>query len=959
MVMEAPTSMATATSTATTTAPAPTTAPAVAKTAPKRDFLEARQVSLYQLFDSSDFKFDIPPYQRPYAWRTKQVYELLQDFLRAYDARQEYFLGAIVATRVEDGTHVPYQLIDGQQRLTSLVLLLSLLHDCAGRVGNEGLQARLRRMLYLEADPLEPESSGRYRLRLRDSDDAFFRTNLLDAFLPTTYRLAGLAAAAEAQAQAAQPQDGAPVGAAEVDSSGEEGGSGAEPLTNETWWRLYENAAFMREQLERRVAEGLNLQDFTFHVLRNCFVVLMVARDEGASFRIFSSLNGRGMDLSVVDKLKADLLAGDLTPAERHHYAEAWAEMESVLGRSAFHRVFDHMRCLAAVRDPWVTELPLLDYFTRKVDDPRAVKQILQVALDYGRLLLQLRQASWAAPQLAALLAETPVEVTPAAEAVTAPAEVATEDRPEPAEAAEMAAEARAAVEAAAAAVLQRTELALTPAAEANDAVAAAVAAAAAAPDAAAEAAHLQRIEAEYRSWRWSAEAPSEASEVQDDAAVAEAAVAAQAFADNAAAEAATITEAESPVEGTPTEAAAAAEAEQAAVALLAVEPASDAAAAVPLLAADAPAEDFAPSDAATIVAEPEAEAEALTAGDVEAPAALTAASVAAAAAAACADADEASLLAELDFRSRLLNLFVDDAPLPPLLEFFYQTDDLRQRVAFMKGAEALQLHLELCGDPAAKAARWAAVSSALLARPFSPQAVLAALALSPEEKAAFRARLDAKDLYGTADQRTLRHLLLRCEPPSVVASLPGIASLHVEKMAPQNAPEGSSWRKTRIASPCDPQAPWPEPWFAATSATAASAPSAAASSGIVAAQPPEASPSHNAEAAVQPQDTAMHAVQQYDVKYWYEVQRLHWHGKLGNLVLLPAAAASGAAAATADYDARAALWRAAGVGSRLPGFTGPLLQERGRYGRFKFCYDECRQRHTDMLEYLAAEFEL
>jgi hypothetical protein len=36
------------------------------------------QVSLFQLFDSSDYKFDIPTYQRPYAWRTKQIYELLQ-----------------------------------------------------------------------------------------------------------------------------------------------------------------------------------------------------------------------------------------------------------------------------------------------------------------------------------------------------------------------------------------------------------------------------------------------------------------------------------------------------------------------------------------------------------------------------------------------------------------------------------------------------------------------------------------------------------------------------------------------------------------------------------------------------------------------------------------------------------------------------------------------------------------
>ena len=50
--------------------------------------------------------------------------------------------------------------------------------------------------------------------------------------------------------------------------------------------------------------------------------------------------------------------------------------MESVLGRTAFHRVFDYMRALAAVRDPWVMETSVLEYFTRKVDDPRAVKQV-------------------------------------------------------------------------------------------------------------------------------------------------------------------------------------------------------------------------------------------------------------------------------------------------------------------------------------------------------------------------------------------------------------------------------------------------------------------------------------------------------------------------------------------------------------------------------------------------------
>lgn len=39
----------------------------------RRDFLEARQVSLYELFDGTAFLLDVPEYQRPYAWRAKQV----------------------------------------------------------------------------------------------------------------------------------------------------------------------------------------------------------------------------------------------------------------------------------------------------------------------------------------------------------------------------------------------------------------------------------------------------------------------------------------------------------------------------------------------------------------------------------------------------------------------------------------------------------------------------------------------------------------------------------------------------------------------------------------------------------------------------------------------------------------------------------------------------------------------
>jgi hypothetical protein len=50
------------------------------------------------------------------------------------------------------------------------------------------------------------------------------------------------------------------------------------------------------------------LQDFVHYVLKHSMVVLMTARDESTSFKIFSTLNGRGVDLAAIDKLKPELL---------------------------------------------------------------------------------------------------------------------------------------------------------------------------------------------------------------------------------------------------------------------------------------------------------------------------------------------------------------------------------------------------------------------------------------------------------------------------------------------------------------------------------------------------------------------------------------------------------------------------------------------------------------------------
>ena len=74
--------------------------------------IKASEQNLNKVF-SNEYLFQIPLYQRPYAWTTEEVSELLDDLLFAMDKDPEapYFLGSIVLIKGED----PYsEVIDGQ-----------------------------------------------------------------------------------------------------------------------------------------------------------------------------------------------------------------------------------------------------------------------------------------------------------------------------------------------------------------------------------------------------------------------------------------------------------------------------------------------------------------------------------------------------------------------------------------------------------------------------------------------------------------------------------------------------------------------------------------------------------------------------------------------------------------------------------------------------------------------------
>jgi uncharacterized protein with ParB-like and HNH nuclease domain len=91
--------------------------------------IEVNKQSVKQLLETGKVnKFIIPEYQRPYAWTDEQIQTLFEDIVEYTENNNEstYFLGAIVSYENE---HNEQEIIDGQQRITSLFLLLRALYS--------------------------------------------------------------------------------------------------------------------------------------------------------------------------------------------------------------------------------------------------------------------------------------------------------------------------------------------------------------------------------------------------------------------------------------------------------------------------------------------------------------------------------------------------------------------------------------------------------------------------------------------------------------------------------------------------------------------------------------------------------------------------------------------------------------------------------------------------------------
>jgi hypothetical protein len=225
--------------------------------------------------------FEVPVFQRRYAWTTDEVDELMgdlygdDDWWIEKDEVEPYFLGSIVLARTKGSHHV---LLDGQQRLTTITLLLA----CLQHVLQEGGHAKAQELeRYLLAgkfgEPmrpkirLQPEDADVYRRLLQESSSRHEREIRRTALGRAVQRI----------------HTG-------IEETLKRGGERSVPRT-----------AVLERMVKRLVYE--------------VELVRIEASTEAQAFRLFETLNDRGLPLNGADLIKNKLLsqAGHLVEPAR------------------------------------------------------------------------------------------------------------------------------------------------------------------------------------------------------------------------------------------------------------------------------------------------------------------------------------------------------------------------------------------------------------------------------------------------------------------------------------------------------------------------------------------------------------------------------------------------------------------------------------------------------------------
>ncbi|WP_314886092.1 DUF262 domain-containing HNH endonuclease family protein [Aggregatibacter segnis] len=254
------------------------------------DVFKPENLSIEQVFGNADSFYQMPEYQRPYSWDKERVEQLWFDLVEAYKNYVEdpavdsnYFLGSLVVVKNGQG----YDVIDGQQRMTTLTILFCVLRD----LDKLNLpDTRMNKVKHSIKDLL----GGKERLKLTTqlNNQALFETSVINKI--------------DFQASKSKIEEN----------------------------RFLQTAFYFKNLIEESQNSKSyyyidDLSGFIKYIFEQTTLIRVVCYDESFAIKLFTVLNDRGLDLASSDIIKAYLLQ-KLSEDKRSSFVEVWKRVETI-----------------------------------------------------------------------------------------------------------------------------------------------------------------------------------------------------------------------------------------------------------------------------------------------------------------------------------------------------------------------------------------------------------------------------------------------------------------------------------------------------------------------------------------------------------------------------------------------------------------------------------------------------
>ena len=301
--------------------------------------MKGSETKLIGFMEGADKRYVIPVYQRKYSWKQENCRQLYNDLKKiVQDKRNSHFFGSIVSSVVPNGSKIEYHIIDGQQRLTTVTLLLLA-------ISNLVAQGKVK------------------------SDEGNLNEQILQRFIISQWakeddkiKLRPVKSDSEALGKLFEKEE-------DYDNSS----------------NLTLNYRYFRDMI---LKQEISVDDLFAAIGKLEIISITLDQDDNAQL-IFESLNSTGLALTEGDKIRNYILMGLKPQEQTQYYQNFWAKIETCTANDVSGFIRDYLSIKQQNTPTLSAVYPAFKMYAEKIQLP--IKALLEDILRYARFFEKLK----------------------------------------------------------------------------------------------------------------------------------------------------------------------------------------------------------------------------------------------------------------------------------------------------------------------------------------------------------------------------------------------------------------------------------------------------------------------------------------------------------------------------------------------------------------------------------------